>query len=188
MYTQQDEKRLYELAKHLLQDTTGNTELTITNLREVILYADWKYYVQSEPVLADAEYDALFKKLAHLEEKHPELITEDSPTRRVAKGLSERFPTVSHLVPMLSLDNTYNAEDLTDWNRKCHELAETDDIEYCVEPKYDGASISLIYNKGHLTRGATRGDGVMGEDVTTNIRQIKAIPLSADNVRRQKSI
>ena len=184
MYIPQDEKRLYELAKHLLQDTTGNTELTITNLREVILYADWKYYVQSEPVLADAEYDALFKKLAHLEEKHPELITEDSPTRRVAKGLSERFPTVSHLVPMLSLDNTYNAEDLTDWDRKCHELAETDDIEYCVEPKYDGASISLIYNKGHLTRGATRGDGVMGEDVTTNIRQIKAIPLSAELIRQ----
>ena len=80
---------------------------------------------------------------------------------------------------MLSLDNTYNAEDLTDWDRKCRDLAQTDMIEYCVEPKYDGASISLIYEKGQLVRGATRGDGVMGEDITTNVRQIKSLPLSA---------
>ncbi len=119
------------------------------------------------------------KKLKSLEEKYPESVTPDSPTQRVSKGLSERFPTVSHLVPMLSLDNTYNAEDLTDWDRRCRELAGMDELEYCVEPKYDGASISLIYNGDHLTRGATRGDGVMGEDVTANIRQIKAIPLSA---------
>ncbi len=179
MYTQVDEKRLYEQAKHLLSNDAGNAEVTIAQLREAILYADWKYYVQSEPVLADAEYDELFKKLKHLEQGHPELVTVDSPTQRVAIGLSERFPTVNHLVPMLSLDNTYNAEDLTDWDRRCRELAETDDIEYCVEPKYDGASISIIYDRDNLARGATRGDGVMGEDVTANIRQIKAIPLSA---------
>ncbi len=179
MYTQHDEKRLYEQAKHLLHHDLESADRTITQLREVILYADWKYYVQSEPALADAEYDALFKKLKHLEEKNPELQTADSPTQRVAIGLSERFPTVSHLVPMLSLDNTYNAEDLTDWDRRCREFAGTGDIAYCVEPKYDGASISLIYDDGQLTRGATRGDGMMGEDVTANIRQIKAIPLSA---------
>ena len=179
MYTPQDEKRLYEQAKHLLTHDAANAADTITQLREVINYADWKYYVQSDPVLADAEYDALYKKLKHSEEKHPDLVTSDSPTQRVAKGLSERFPTVSHLVPMLSLDNTYNADDLTDWDRRCHELAGTDDIEYCVEPKYDGAGISIIYEDDSLTRGATRGDGVMGEDVTANIRQIKAIPLSA---------
>src|ERR1700733_10709113 len=179
MYSPQDEKRLYEQAKHLIKQDAGTTEETIAQLREVIIYADWKYYVQSDPVLADAEYDALFKKLKQLEEKYPELVTEDSPTQRVAQGLSERFPTVSHLVPMLSLDNTYNADDLADWDRRCHELAGTDDIEYCVEPKYDGAGISLIYNDGNLARGATRGDGVMGEDVTANIRQVKAIPLSA---------
>jgi DNA ligase (NAD+) len=179
MYTQQDEKRLYEQAKHLLKHDAGDAEHSIVQLREVILYADWKYYVQSEPVLSDAEYDGLFKKLKMLEEKYPELVTADSPTQRVASGLSERFPTVSHLVPMLSLDNTYNAEDLADWDRRCRELAGMDEIEYCVEPKYDGASISLIYEHGNLTRGATRGDGVMGEDVTANIRQIKAIPLSA---------
>ncbi len=179
MYTSHDEKRLYEQAKHLLKHDEATAADTITQLRDVIIYADWKYYVQSDPVLADVEYDTLYKKLKHLEEKHPALVTQDSPTQRVAQGLSERFPTVSHLVPMLSLDNTYNADDLTDWDRRCHELAETDDIEYCVEPKYDGAGISLIYNDGSLARGATRGDGVMGEDVTANIRQIKAIPLSA---------
>ncbi len=179
MYTQVDEKRLYEQAKHLLSNDDGSAEMAVAQLREVILYADWKYYVQSEPVLADAEYDELFKKLKHIEQKHPELVTMDSPTQRVAIGLSERFPTVSHLVPMLSLDNTYNAEDLTDWDRRCRELAETDEIAYCVEPKYDGASISIIYDRDNLVRGATRGDGVMGEDVTANIRQIKAIPLSA---------
>lgn len=179
MYTPQDEQRLYEQAKQLLLVESRDAENTISQLREVINYADWKYYVQSNPVFADKEYDDLYKKLRHLEEQFPELVAADSPTQRVAKGLSERFPTVSHLVPMLSLDNTYNAEDLTDWDRKCREFAGTDEIEYCVEPKYDGASISLIYDNGMLTRGATRGDGVMGEDVTANIRQIKAIPLSA---------
>ncbi len=179
MYTPHDEKRLYEQAKHLIKHDAATAEETITLLREVIVYADWKYYVQSDPVLADSEYDALFKKLKKAEEANPELVTKDSPTRRVAQGLSERFPTVSHLVPMLSLDNTYNADDLTDWDRRCKELVEKNEIEYCVEPKYDGAGISLIYEHGALTRGATRGDGVMGEDVTTNIRQIKAIPLSA---------
>ena len=179
MYTTQDEKRLYEQAKHLLKHDAATAEDTATQLREVIIYADWKYYVQSDPVLADMEYDTLFKKLKEFEKKHPELVTNDSPTQRVAQGLSERFPTVSHLVPMLSLDNTYNADDLADWDRRCSELAETKEIEYCVEPKYDGAGISLIYNDGSLARGATRGDGVMGEDVTANIRQIKAIPLSA---------
>jgi len=179
MYTPHDEKRLYEQAKHLLKHDAATAKETIAELREVIIYADWKYYVQSDPVLADVEYDTLFKKLKHLEDAHPALVTADSPTQRVAQGLSERFPTVSHLVPMLSLDNTYNADDLTDWDRRCQEFAGTDDIEYCVEPKYDGAGISLIYNDGSLARGATRGDGVMGEDVTANIRQIKAIPLSA---------
>ena len=183
MYNPQDEKRLYEQAKHLLAADAKDVEATVAQLREAIIYADWKYYVQSEPVLADVEYDTLYKKLKQLEGEHSELVTEDSPTQRVAIGLSERFPTVSHLVPMLSLDNTYNAEDLTDWDRKCREFAGTDDIEYCVEPKYDGASISLIYEDGKLVRGATRGDGVMGEDVTNNIKQIKAIPLSAELVK-----
>lgn len=149
-------------------------------LAAVLRWADWRYYVQSDPALADFEYDTLFKKLKALEDSYPEKIAPDSPTQRVAKGLSERFPTVSHLVPMLSLENTYNAEDLRDWDRKVRAGAGAETtIEYCVEPKYDGASISLIYEQDHLVRGATRGDGVMGEDITANIRQIRSIPLSA---------
>jgi DNA ligase (NAD+) len=188
MYTTQDEQRLYTQAKALLNTDGNNVEETIEQLREVLNYADWKYYIQSDPVLADFEYDTLFKKLQHLEEQYPEHVTGDSPTQRVAKGLSEKFPAVSHLVPMLSLDNTYNADDLRDWDRRCKELAGADEIEYCAEPKYDGASISLIYENGQLVRGATRGDGVMGEEVTINIKQIRSIPLSAaftkDNVNQ----
>jgi DNA ligase (NAD+) len=179
MYSQEDEKHLFTQAKHLLAHDIASPEKEVQQLRDVINYSDWKYYVQSEPVLSDSEYDALFKKLKQIEEKRPELVTSDSPTQRVAIGLSEKFPTVSHLVPMLSLDNTYNADDLRDWDRRCRELAKTDDIEYCIEPKYDGAGISLVYEDGKLLRGATRGDGIMGEDVTVNIKQIKSIPLSA---------
>ncbi|MEZ5017247.1 MAG: NAD-dependent DNA ligase LigA [Flavipsychrobacter sp.] len=179
MYTKQDEQRLFEQAKTLLNQPSVDELQEIQLLREVINYNDWKYYVQSEPVLADVEYDTLYKKLKALEDKYPQQITPDSPTQRVAKGLSEKFPTVSHLVPMLSLDNTYNADDLRDWDKRCKDYAETDQIEYCVEPKYDGASISLIYDNGQLTRGATRGDGVMGEDITTNAKLIRSLPLSA---------
>ena len=180
MYTAQDEKRLYDQAKALIEKTPQNIEDAVAGLREVINFSDWKYYVQDDPLLSDFEYDTLFKKLKSIEEEYPEQKTADSPTQRVAMGLSEKFPSVSHLVPMLSLNNTYNAEDLEDFDRKCKEFAGTDKIVYCVEPKYDGASISLIYENGMLVRGATRGDGVMGEEITANIKQIRSIPLSAN--------
>lgn len=180
MYTPEQEKHFYEQGKSLTDTNDENIEEVINRLREVINYADWKYYVQSESMFSDFEYDSLYKKLIALEEKYPEQVTDDSPTQRVAKGLSEKFPPVAHLVPMLSLDNTYNAEDLRDWDKRCKEYTGTDSIEYCAEPKYDGASISLIYENGKLVRGATRGDGIMGEEITTNIRQIKSIPLSAN--------
>lgn len=179
MYTKQDEQRLFDQAKSLLKQSSGDDMQDILLLRDVLNYSDWKYYVQDEPVLADVEYDTLFKQLKSLEDKYPEQVTGDSPTQRVAKGLSEKFPTVSHLVPMLSLDNTYNADDLRDWDKRCKDHAGTDDIQYCVEPKYDGASISLIYEDGQLVRGATRGDGVMGEEITTNAKLIRSLPLSA---------
>jgi len=180
MYTAEQEKHFYTQGKALLSASSNEDATTILALREVINYADWKYYVQSEPVFSDFEYDSLFKLLKEFEEKYPEQITADSPTQRVAKGLNEKFPPVAHLVPMLSLDNTYNAEDLRDWDRKCRELSGGTTIEYCAEPKYDGASISLIYENGKLVRGATRGDGVMGEEITANIRQIRSIPLAAN--------
>jgi DNA ligase (NAD+) len=180
MYTSEQEQRLYNQGKELLKDASSDkSEELISKLIEVINYSDWKYYVQSEPVFSDSEYDALYKLLKEQEERYPEHISPDSPTQRIAHGLSGKFPPVAHLVPMLSLDNTYNADDLRDWDRKCREIAGHDKIEYCAEPKYDGASISLIYEDGRLVRGATRGDGVMGEEITTNIRQIKSIPITA---------
>lgn len=176
------EQDMYSRAKALLsaEALPNDTRQLLQDLRAVLRYADFRYYVESEPFLADVEYDQLFKKLQAVESAFPELITPDSPTQRVAIGLSEKFPPVRHLVPMLSLDNTYNAADLRDWDRRCRELSGGAPLVYCVEPKYDGASVSLIYEKDQLTRGATRGDGVMGEEVTPNVRQIISIPLSAN--------
>jgi DNA ligase (NAD+) len=133
----------------------------------------------NDPLIADAEYDRLYKRLEALEMAHPDRVTPDSPTQRVAPGLTAHFPTVQHLVPMLSLDNSYNAEDLRDFDRKARELTGKDAIEYCVEPKFDGGGISLIYENDLLVRGATRGDGEAGDEITRNVRQIRSIPLSA---------
>lgn len=184
MYTKEIEITLTQLAKDLLshlpqQQLLSNIDETLDALRRVISYNDWRYYVQSDPVISDYEYDQLFAWLKKLEQEHPELVTADSPTQRVAQGLTKEFVTVQHLVPMLSLENSYNADDLLDWDRKARESSGLHEIEYCIEPKFDGASISLIYENDQLSRGATRGDGVAGEDITTNIRQIRSIPLSA---------
>ena len=180
MYTPQEQQRIFQLAKSILGNTLSiDAAMAAPQLREIIVYADWSYYVENEPVLADAEYDHLFAMLKKIEQDNPLLKTDDSPTQRVAYGISERLPTVAHLVPMLSLDNTYNAEDLNDWAKRCSGLIPDEQIVFCVEPKYDGASISLIYENGKLVRAATRGDGVYGEEITTNVKQIKSIPLSA---------
>ncbi|MDX1955549.1 MAG: NAD-dependent DNA ligase LigA [Chitinophagaceae bacterium] len=148
-------------------------------LRGVLKFHEYRYYVLNDPLISDGEYDQLYKGLEKIEREHPELISADSPTQRVAKGLTKDFPTVQHLVPMLSLDNSYNSEDLLDFDRKAREGAGVTQIEYCVEPKFDGASISLIYENDLLSRGATRGDGVEGDEITTNCRQIRSLPLSA---------
>lgn len=151
----------------------------INELREVLRFHEYRYYVLNDPLISDFEYDSLYKRLEALEKENPDLIVPDSPTQRVAKGLTKEFPTVQHLVPMLSLDNSYNSEDLVDFDRRAKELTGVSDIEYCIEPKFDGASISLIYEDDQLVRGATRGDGVQGDDITPNIKQIRTIPLSA---------
>lgn len=150
----------------------------VEGLREVLRYHEHRYYVLHDPLLADFEYDQLYKALERLEKTHPELIRPDSPTQRVARELTADFPTVRHLVPMLSLENSYNAEDLLDFDRKAREGTGLPQLEYCVEPKFDGGSISLIYENDLLTRGATRGDGTEGDDVTPNVRQIRSLPLS----------
>ncbi|WP_227990624.1 NAD-dependent DNA ligase LigA [Flavisolibacter ginsenosidimutans] len=166
-----------ELLKEIKEDKLSTKG--IDRLRNVLRFHEHRYYVQSDPLISDFEYDTLYKGLEVLEKEAPDLITPDSPTQRVAKGLTKDFPNVPHLVPMLSLDNSYDSEDLLDFDRKARELTGLNEIEYCVEPKFDGASISLIYEGDGLERGATRGDGVRGDDITPNIKQIRTIPLSA---------
>lgn len=148
-------------------------------LRNCLRFHEYRYYVQNDPLISDFEYDSLYKLLEKFEKENPDSITGDSPTQRVGKGLIKDFPKVQHLVPMLSLDNSYNAEDLIDFDRKARELSGLAVIEYCVEPKFDGASISLIYENDMLARGATRGDGEVGDEITRNIKQIRSVPLSA---------
>ena len=145
----------------------------------MLRFHEHRYYILNDPLLSDFEYDQLFKALEKIEKENPTLITPDSPTQRVAHELTREFPTVQHLVPMLSLDNSYNADDLLDFDRKVRELSGLEQISYCVEPKFDGGSISLIYENDQLVRAATRGDGVAGDEVTINIRQIHSVPLTA---------
>jgi DNA ligase (NAD+) len=181
MYSPNTTKQLQLTTAALLKQMNDSklTAKQIEELREVLRFHEYRYYVVNDPFISDYEYDQLYKALEKIEAANPSLIHSSSPTQRVAKGLGNDFKKVQHLVPMLSLENSYNADDLIDWDRKAKEASGLDEIEYCVEPKFDGASISLIYEHDLLTRGATRGDGAQGEEITTNIRQIKSIPLSA---------
>ncbi|MDE3234619.1 MAG: NAD-dependent DNA ligase LigA [Bacteroidota bacterium] len=151
----------------------------IEDLRNVLRFHEYRYYVMNAPLISDYEFDQLYKLLERIEKKQPALVTPDSPTQRVGSSLNEGFTTVQHLVPMLSLENSYNADDLLDWDRKARELTGLETIEYCIEPKFDGASISLVYENDLLVRAVTRGDGVEGEEITNNIKQVRSIPLSA---------
>ncbi len=179
MYSPKSTKTLQQLTENLIaKKALGPGDLE--GLRNALRFHEYRYYVMNDPLLADGEYDRLFKSLEKIEAADPSIITADSPTQRVAKGLTKEFPTVQHMVPMLSLENSYDAEDLNDFDRKARELSGVDQIEYCVEPKFDGGSISLVYENDQLIRAATRGDGVQGDEVTTNIRQIRSIPLSAE--------
>ena len=181
MYSSEQTRSLQNITKTLLEKVNAKTIKTkdIEDIRSTLRFHEHRYYILNDPLVSDFEYDTLYKQLEKMEEEHPELISADSPTQRVAKGLTKDFPSVQHLVPMLSLENSYNAEDLIDWDRKARELTGKKEVEYCVEPKFDGASISLIYENDMLVRGATRGNGVDGDEITTNIRQIRSVPLSA---------
>jgi DNA ligase (NAD+) len=148
-------------------------------LRNCLRFHEYRYYVQNDPLISDFEYDTLYKLLEKFEKENPDAVTPDSPTQRVGKGLIKDFPKTQHLVPMLSLENSYNADDLLDFDRKARELSRLNVIEYCVEPKFDGASISLVYEHDMLSRGVTRGDGEVGDEITLNVKQIKSVPLSA---------
>ncbi len=152
--------------------------LKIEELRDKIREHDFNYYVLAEPVISDEQYDLLMKELEELELENPDLITPDSPTQRVGKDLTKEFKPVTHKVPMLSLANTYNEEELFDFDRRVKDsLPAGENVEYVVEMKIDGASVSLNYVNGFLKTAATRGDGFVGEDVTNNVKTIKAVPL-----------
>lgn len=178
MYSKDDTKKLQADTTSLIKKKDIGIK-DLESLRDALRFHEYRYYILNDPLISDFEYDQLYKTLEKIEAENPKLITTDSPTQRVAKGLTKDFPTVQHLVPMLSLSNSYNTDDLIDFDRKARELTGENKIEYCVEPKFDGASISLIYENDLLVRGATRGDGVEGDEITTNIKQIKSIPLSA---------
>ena len=148
-------------------------------LRQQINYHNYRYHVLDSPEVTDEAYDRLFDELLKLEEKYPQLVTPDSPTQRVGAAPLSEFKSVTHALPMLSLNKCNTAEELLDFHRRVRELAEvsSDEIEYAVEPKFDGLAVELVYKNGTYELGSTRGDGVTGEDVTQNIKTIKTIPL-----------
>jgi DNA ligase (NAD+) len=150
----------------------------IEDLREKIRHHEYLYYVLDRPEISDPDFDRLMRQLKDLEAEHPDLITPDSPTQRVGGKPREGFVKVAHSSPMLSLDNTYNEDELRAWERRVHELSGRKDVDYVCELKLDGMSLALVYQEGHLLRGVTRGDGSVGEDVTLNIRTVRSIPLS----------
>jgi DNA ligase (NAD+) len=165
----------------------ANAAKKIEALREKIRHHEHLYYVLDQPEISDAEFDALMRQLKDLEAEHPELVTLDSPTQRVGGKPREGFVKVQHSAPMLSLDNTYNEEELRDWERRVHELSGRKDVDYVCELKLDGMSLALIYEDGKLVRGVTRGDGSIGEDVTLNVRTVHSIPLSIDPAKLKKA-
>ncbi len=149
-------------------------------LREEIVYHETKYYRDNDPQISDSEFDHLVKELEGLEAKYPDLITPDSPTQRVGEQPHEGFASVRHRTPMLSLDNCYSPEELKDFEERIRKLIPEEDLEYVLELKIDGLGISVIYREGSLAQAVTRGDGVRGDDVTSNVRTIKSLPLSID--------
>ncbi len=174
MYTTEEVKELQKETQRLLKNDGNALEL-----RKILRFHEYRYYILNDPLISDSEYDGLYKKLEKLEKENPSIITADSPTQRVGSSLNADFVTVPHLVSMLSLENSYNAEDLVGWSNRLKTLTDNQKFTLSAEPKYDGASISLIYENDMLVRGATRGDGTAGDDITANIRQIGSIPLSA---------
>jgi DNA ligase (NAD+) len=160
----------------------------IEKLRIQIQDHSYKYYVENDPDLSDEEFDALYVRLVKLEAEFPELITSESPSQRVGSETNQAFKQVKHLQPMLSLSNVFTIDDLVAFDKRvCDEIG-VKDIEYSTEPKFDGLAVSLIYQEGKFTLGATRGDGVVGEDVTHNLKTIKSIPLKLEGKNIPKKI
>lgn len=185
-YTDAEQKRFFKISEELLAQNITDTlpieesKKLATTFKSILQYHEWRYYILNQPIISDSEYDCLFKKLEAIEKKYPFLISADSPTQRISNDLTAEFPTVKHLSPMLSLENSYNAEDLNGFDQRVKKLLELDkelNLEYCVEPKFDGGTIVLVYENDLLHRATTRGDGSVGEEITNNVKNIRSLPL-----------
>src|SRR5271165_7233074 len=158
-------------------ETVEETKSRIEKLRAEIAEHDRRYYLEAAPIISDEQYDQLYSKLRDLEEKFPEFVTPESPTQRVGGAPLESFRQVTHRTPMLSLDNTYSEGEVADFFRRLERLLPGETIDAVIEPKVDGVAISLLYRRGNLEYAATRGNGVVGDDVTANMRTVRAVPL-----------
>ncbi len=183
MFSPDQQRDLYDRSKHLLYNpAAADPAERAYDLRRVLRYHEWRYYVINDPVISDFEYDQLYKQLEALELAHPEVVEPDSPTQRVSPDLTEESAPVTHLTPMLSLDNSYDADDLRDFDtsvRKLCALPPEAPVVYAVEPKFDGGTIALVYSNDLLERAATRGNGEAGDEITPNMRTLRTIPLQA---------
>ena len=164
----------------------ATTAKQIGKLREELRRHEYLYYVQDQPEISDVKFDRMMEELKRLEAEHPELVTPDSPTQRVGGVPRKGFETRRHSPAMMSLDNTYSTEELEDFDRRVRELSGRESVDYVTEHKFDGLSISLVYEGGVLVRGITRGDGTAGEEVTANVRTIRSIPLRVDDAELKK--
>src|SRR5438309_7733824 len=158
--------------------TIEEAQERVLELRRLIEYHNRMYYVLDQPEITDAEYDALFRELVELETEYPELVTPDSPTQRVGGPPSDAFAKVTHRVPMLSLNNAFERDQVREFDRRVRRTLGEVEIEYVTELKIDGLAMSLLYEDGRYAVGATRGDGYVGEDVTANVKTIPSVPLS----------
>ena len=150
----------------------------LENLKHEIRENAYRYYVEDNPTISDAEYDKMFKRLLEIEEKYPELKTSDSPSNRVGGEVISEFNKIHHKIPMLSLSNMFSENDIRQFDRRIKDILKTEnEIEYAVEFKFDGLAVSAVYEDGIFSLGSTRGDGTTGEDVTTNLKTIKSLPL-----------
>ncbi|MFI5144947.1 MAG: NAD-dependent DNA ligase LigA [Ignavibacteria bacterium] len=160
----------------------------IESLREKILDADYRYYVLAQPAMDDFTYDMLMKELIDYEKQFPELVTPDSPSQRVGGAITKDFPAVTHEIPMLSLSNSYDENDLLDFDKRVKNILKGEPFNYVCELKFDGAAVALIYENGLFVRGATRGDGTQGDEITTNLKTIRSIPLNIRNSKNGKNL
>ncbi len=168
-----------------LKGSPENVQERIAQLKDLIHYHDYRYYVLDDPEISDAEYDRLFRELEQLEEQHPELVTADSPTQRVSGKPADKFETVEHRQPMLSLENAFSEAEAREFEERLKRfLRRAEGLDYVLEPKMDGVAINLVYENGHLTIGATRGTASAGKTSRQNLKTIKTIPLllQADKV------